>query len=177
MIRFDVVGVYEVLGGDVSTSSAGGVFVPAACDGTPETPAFASAVFFAASSRLHAEAGLEACEAVGGNAVDGVVFAEGVFALVDAEVAAVGVFAGEVEEVDAGEDGEEAAEEGDGVDGVGGVEAAEEDEGGDEGAGGEGHVVERVDTGKVKSVRTLVSSPKEWLPYMFVLNWLSALLK
>lgn len=44
---------------------------------------------------------------------------------------AVGVFAREVEEVDAGEDCEEAAEEGDGVYGVGGVEAAEEDEGGD----------------------------------------------
>ena len=46
-------------------------------------------------------------------------------------MSAVGVFAREVEEVDAGEDREEAAKEGDGVNGVGGVEAAEEDEGGD----------------------------------------------
>lgn len=85
--------------------------------------------FVAAAARLHGHAGLEAREAVGGDAVDFVVVAAGV--LVDAEVAAVGVFAGEVEEVDAGEDGEEAAEEGDCVDGVVGVEAAEEDEGGD----------------------------------------------
>lgn len=59
---------------------------------------------------------------------------------------AVWVFAREVEEVYAGEDGEEAAEEGDCVDSVGCVEALEENERCDEGAGGEGDIVERVDT-------------------------------
>lgn len=74
----------------------------------------------------------------------------------DAQVGAVRVFTGEVEEVDAGENCQEAAEEGDGVDGVGGVEAAEEDEGGAEGAGCEGYVVEGVDSG------VLVSKSQLW---------------
>jgi len=73
----------------------------------------------------------------------------------DHQVAAFGVFAREVEEVDAGEDDEEAAEQGDGVDCVGGVEALEEDEGGAEGAGCEGYVVEGVDTkGRVVLVKS-----------------------
>ena len=59
---------------------------------------------------------------------------------------AVRVFAGEVEQVDAGEDDEEATEEGDGVDGVGCVEAPEEDKGGAEGCCGEGNIVEGVHT-------------------------------
>jgi hypothetical protein len=116
-------------------------------DGTPQTPAVApSVLLFPAPPRLHAHAGRDGAQAVGGDAVDFDVFAA---VLVDAERGAVWVFAAEVEEVDAGEDGEEAAEEGDGVDGVGGVEAAEEDEGGDEGEGGEGDVVEGVDAGVV----------------------------
>ena len=99
-------------------------------------------------SRLHAHPRLYRAQSVGRDAVDLDVLASrlGLAAAVDAEVRAVGVFAGEVEEVDAGEDGKEAAEEGDGVDGVGGVEAAEEDEGGEEGEGREGYVVEGVDT-------------------------------
>jgi len=40
----------------------------------------------------------------------------------------VGIAAGEIEQVDAGEDNQEAAEEGEGVHRVGGIEAAEEDE-------------------------------------------------
>lgn len=61
----------------------------------------------------------------------------------------VGVFAREVQQVDATEDDEEAAEEGYGVYRVGGVEASKEDEGGDEGEGREGYVVEWVDPGVV----------------------------
>lgn len=60
--------------------------------------------------------------------------------------ATVGVFARKVEEVYAREDDEESAEEGNCVDGVCGIEAAEEKEGRDEGAGGEGNVVEGIDT-------------------------------
>jgi len=118
-------------------------------DGTPQTPAVApamAAVLLAAPARLHAPARAERAEAVDGDAVDLVVFAAGVSFAADAEFDAFRVLAREVEEVDAGEDGEEAAEEGDGVDCVGGVEALEEDEGGAEGAGGEGYVVEGVDT-------------------------------
>lgn len=59
---------------------------------------------------------------------------------------AVGVFAGEIEQVNAREYNEEAAEERDSVDNVGGVEALKQDEGGDERAGGECHIVERIDT-------------------------------
>jgi hypothetical protein len=111
------------------------------------TPAIAmAATVIAAASRLHGEASLETGKAVRGDPVDVLVLATFV-ALADAEVAAVGVFAGEVQKVDAGEDGEEAAEERDGIYGVGSVEAAEEDEGGDEGAGGECYVVERVYAG------------------------------
>lgn len=62
------------------------------------------------------------------------------------ELGAVGVPAGDVEQVDAGEDYEEAGEQGEGVDGVGGVEAAVEDEGGAEGGGCEGYVVEGVNS-------------------------------
>jgi len=81
-------------------------------------------------ARLHAHARAEDPDGVDGDPVDALVGAALVFAA-DAEVAAVRVFAREVQEVDAGEDCEEAAEEGDGVDGVGCVEAGEEDEGGD----------------------------------------------
>lgn len=78
-----------------------------------------------------------------------------------------GVFAREVEEVNAGEDCEETAQKRDGVDGVASVEASEEDEGCDEGAGGEGDVVQRVDTGKVS--KGPYGGCKR-LAYMFVLN-------
>lgn len=91
-----------------------------------------------AAAGLHAATRGEAGHGVRGDAV-GVRVAR----VVDA----VGVFAREVEEVDAGEDDEEAAEQGDGVDGGGGVEALEEEAGGDEGACGEGDVVEGVDAG------------------------------
>jgi hypothetical protein len=112
-----------------------------------KTPAVTvAAILVAAASRLHGEAGLETGEAVRGNSINMLVLAAFV-TLADAEVIAVGVFAGEVQEVDAGEDGEEAAEERDCVYGVGCIEAAEEDEGGDEGTGGECYVVERVYAG------------------------------
>lgn len=68
-------------------------------------------MFFATSARCHAQAGLQAGEAVGGNAVDFVIFAEMVLALSDSKVATVRVFARQVEEVDAREDSEETAEE------------------------------------------------------------------
>lgn len=55
--------------------------------------------------------------------------------------ATVGVFAREIEEVNAREDDEEAAEKGDRVDGVGGVEPAEEKEGRHKGTGSECYVV------------------------------------
>lgn len=58
---------------------------------------------------------------------------------------AVGVFAAEVEQVDAGEDDEEAAEEGYCVYGGGGVETLEEETRCDERAGGEAYVIEGVD--------------------------------
>ena len=89
---------------------------------------------------LHAAAGAHAGDGVGGDAV--VVVLGQRFG---GERGALGIFAREVEQVDAGEDDEEAGEERDGVDGGGGVEAAEEDEAGDEGEGGEGNVIEGVD--------------------------------
>ena len=100
-----------------------------------------------APSSLQTHPRLYRAESIGGYPVDVEVL---VFppAGGDAEVGAVRVFAGEVQEVDAREDGEEAAEEGEGVGCVGCVEAAEEDEGGEEGEGCEGYVVEGVDSGK-----------------------------
>ena len=82
-------------------------------------------------------------------------------------VVSFGIFAREVEEVDTGEDCEETAQERDRIDSVAGVEASEEDEGCDEGAGGEGDVVQRVDTGKVS--KGPYGGCKR-LAYMFVLN-------
>lgn len=90
------------------------------------------------ATSLHGAAGERGGHGVGGDAVG----------VGEQHVgAALGVLAGQVEEVDAGEDDQEAAEETDGVDGVGGVEAAEEDEGGEEGEGREGYVVEGVYAG------------------------------
>ena len=63
------------------------------------------------------------------------------------KMSAVGIFAREVEEVDACEDDEEAAEEGNGIYGVGRVEALEKDEGCAEREGRECDVVEWIDTG------------------------------
>lgn len=119
---------------------------PAVSRRTPQTPTVAPpmVVELPAPSPLHAQPGLEAREAVGGDSVDFVVGSAAV-AGGYAGVYAVGIFAGEVEKVDACEDCEEAAEEGDGIYGVGGVEATEEDEGGGQGEGCEGYVVEWVD--------------------------------
>ena len=121
-------------------------------------------VQFLAAPGLHAAARGEAGHGVRGDAVG---------RCVARVVDAVGVFAREVEEVDAGEDDEEAAEQGDGVDGGGGVEALEEEAGGDEGAGGEGDVVEGVDAGG----RLVLNSSGLKATYMLVENWLRALLK
>lgn len=60
-----------------------------------------------------------------------------------------GVFTREIEEIYTSEDCEETAQERDCVDSIAGVEALEKDEGCDKGAGGEGDVVQRVDTGLV----------------------------
>lgn len=83
--------------------------------------------------------------------------AAGVYA---AEICAVWVFSGQVEQIDASEDREEAAEERDGIYGVGGIEAAKQDEGGYKGAGREGHVVERVDAGRF--VSTIMKKKRLW---------------
>lgn len=109
-----------------------------------------------ASPALHAHARAEAAHAVYGYPINFAVFPTLVsFALAaNAEVAAVWIFAREVEEVDAGEDGQEAAEERDGVDDVGCVEASEQDEGREEGAGREGDVVEGVYAAKMLVTRT-----------------------
>ena len=102
----------------------------------PHARAVALHVQFLTASRLHAAPGREAADGIAGDAV-GERVAEG--------VAAVGIVAGQVEQVDAGEDDEEAAEEGDCVYGGGGVEALEQKAGCDEREGREGYVVEGVD--------------------------------
>lgn len=113
-----------------------------------ETPTITPPMMkLAASATLHAQAGLQACEPIGRDAVNVVVLAAAVTGGFDACIHSVGVFAGEVEQVDAGEDGEEAAEEGDGIDGVGGIEASKHDKGGCESAGCKGHIVQWVNTG------------------------------
>jgi hypothetical protein len=102
----------------------------------------------AASSALHAQTSLQACETVCRNAVDFAVVATRGIAVshVNSELFTVGVFAGEVEQVDTSEDREKSTEKGNGVARVDGVEATEEDERSDEGECGERDVVERVDT-------------------------------
>lgn len=104
--------------------------------------------FIAAPSALHAQTSLQTCKTVCRDAVNFAVVTTRVVAVshVDTELFAVGVFAGEVEQVDTSEDREESAEKGDGVACVDGVEAPEEDERGDEGKCCECNVVERVDT-------------------------------
>jgi hypothetical protein len=134
-------------------------------------------LFVAASSRLHAHACAEAGHAVYRDALHALVLSAGIGGVADAEVCAVGVFAGEVEEVDAGEDDEEAANEGDGVDGVCRVEAAEEDEGGDEGESRKCDIVEWVDAAPLS---VFLPDPAAYMvlqTHIFVSNWLNALLK
>ena len=88
---------------------------------------------------LHTAPGAHARDGVGGDAVV-VEFGD----LLGGEQPPLGIFAGEIEQVDAGEDDEEAGKEGNSVDGGGGVEAAEEDEAGEESEGCECDVVQRV---------------------------------
>lgn len=120
--------------------------------------------FVAAASALHAQASLQACEAVCGDAVDFAVAASRFIvgaALPYAELFAVRVLARQVEEVDTGENRKEAAEEGDGVACVDGVEALEEEEGSDEGECREGHVVQGIDAAEklvLRCVRGFVQS-------------------
>ena len=90
------------------------------------------------SPRLHAHPRLEARDHIGAGGIAGPVAAH--------RLSAVGVAAAQVEQVDAGEGDEEAGQQREGVHGIGGVETAEEDEGGAESGGGEGHVIQRVDT-------------------------------
>ena len=66
-------------------------------------------------------------------------------------VVTFGVFAREIEKINTSEDCEETAQKRYRVDSVAGVEASEEDEGCDKSAGGEGDVVQRVDTGMVST--------------------------
>lgn len=72
------------------------------------------------------------------------------------KMSAVGIFAREVEEVDACEDDEEAAEEGNGIYGVGRVEALEKDEGCEEREGRECDVVEWIDNIRRKLAERLI---------------------
>jgi hypothetical protein len=103
----------------------------------------ATALSVGAAASLHGTAGEGTRHGIGGDAVQIKAAAISVQLHV---IVAFGVLTREVEEVDACEDYEEATQERDCVDGVAGVEALEEDKGCDEGAGGEGDVVERVDT-------------------------------
>lgn len=108
----------------------------------------APVTFVAAASALHAQASLQTCQAVCGDAVDFAVAASRFVvgaALSYAELFAVRVLARQIEKVDTGEDREEAAEERDGVACVDGVETLEEQERGDEGECREGHVVQGID--------------------------------
>ena len=116
---------------------------------------------------LHAHARLDARDHVGPRGVAAVAAPE--------RLGAVGIVAGEVEQVDAREGDEEAADEGEGADDVGRVEAVEEDEGSAEGGRGEGDVIKRVDT--IKRVSDAGNLQEGQLTYMLVGNWLSALLK
>ena len=76
-----------------------------------------------AAASLHRAAGQGTRHGIGGNAVE----VEAAAASVQLHVAmAFGIFAREIEEVDAGKDCEETAQERDRVDGVAGVEASEE---------------------------------------------------
>jgi hypothetical protein len=102
-----------------------------------------------ATTRLHGMARQGSREGIGWDTVE--VEAAAVAGYLHVAVA-LGVFAREVEEVDAGEDDEEAAEKGDCVYGVAGVEALEENKRCDEGAGGKGDVVQRIYTGGLASV-------------------------
>jgi hypothetical protein len=103
----------------------------------------ATALSIGAAASLHRTTGEGTRHGIGGDAVQIKAAAISVQLHV---IVAFGVLTREVEEVDAGEDYEETTQERDCVDGIAGVEALEEDKGRDEGAGGEGDVVQRVDT-------------------------------
>jgi hypothetical protein len=121
IIRFYVVAVHHVL--SRSCATAFGVH-----GRTAHSPRVAAPVtIVAASPALHAQTGLQSCETVCRDAVDFAVPPTSLFATsaVDAELLAIGIFAGQVQQVDAGENCKEAAEERNGVAGVDRVETLE----------------------------------------------------
>lgn len=119
---------------------------------------------FGAAASLHGATGEGTRHGIGGDAVQIKATAVSIQLHV---IVAFGIFAREVEEVDTGEDCEETAQERDRINSVAGVEASEEDEGCDEGAGGEGDVVQRVDTRKVSK---WPNGRRRKPAYMLVLN-------
>lgn len=124
----------------------------------------AAVLGFGAAASLHGATGKGSRHGIGRDAVQIKTAAVSVQLHV---IVAFGVLTREVEEVNAGEDCEETAQKRNGVDSVAGVEASEEDEGCDEGAGGEGHVVQRIDTGKISKGPY---GGRKILAYMLVLN-------
>jgi hypothetical protein len=88
---------------------------------------------------------------------------------------AVWIVAREIKEVDAREDDEKSAEQRDCVYSGCGVEALEKEEGRDEGTSREAYVVEGIDATYVSFVA--LKDSQGIGAYMFVENWLSALLK
>ena len=87
-------------------------------DRATHSPGVAAPVaIVAASSALHAQTSLQTCETVCRDAVNFAVAATSFVSASagDAELAAVGILAGQIEKVDTSKDREEATEEGDGV--------------------------------------------------------------
>lgn len=91
----------------------------------------------ARAAGLHAAPRQRGGHGVGGNAVDLVERRAGGMHV----VMTLGIFAGKIEEVHAGENDEEAGQERNGIDRVGRVEALKEDKGCEEGAGCECYIV------------------------------------
>jgi hypothetical protein len=121
IVRFYVVAVHHVL--SRSCATAFGVH-----GRTAHSPRVAAPVtVVAASPALHAQTGLQSCEAVCRDAIDFAVSPTSFFATpaVDAEFLAIGIFARQIQQIDASEDCEEAAEERDGVACVNRVETLE----------------------------------------------------
>ena len=82
-------------------------------------------VLFAAPRDGHAC--VQAGQAIRGDTVNFVVFAAVVFRP-DAQRVSVGIFTGQIEQIDTSENRQEATKQRDGVDGIGGVETTEHDE-------------------------------------------------